>query len=74
MSRLNINDLLSSLQNTGTKQDHPLPNFVEKVVADKNRKINVLSKQQEEMMRRESNYEMAKEEMDKWLGIIKMNR
>lgn len=74
MSRLNINDLLSSLQNTETKQDHPLPNFVEKVVADKNRKINVLSKQQEEMMRRESNYEMAKEEMDKWVGMIKMNR
>jgi len=39
----------------------PIPKFVESVVNDKNKKINVMSRKQEEMMRRESNYEMAKE-------------
>lgn len=45
MSKLNINDLLSSL-NHGQSQ-HQLPRFVETVVNDKNKKINTLTKKQE---------------------------
>ena len=69
MSKLNINDLLTSLAkpaSTSKKGQQistalPIPKFVESVVNDKNKKINVMSRKQEEMMRRESNYEMAKE-------------
>jgi hypothetical protein len=47
MSKLSINDLLSSLQKAKPQEEQPTSQFVEKVIRDKNKKINALSKKQE---------------------------
>lgn len=73
-SKLNVNDLLASLNTNKKTQEEVAPKFIESFLKDKSKKINVMSKKQEEMMRRETNYEMAKEDMDKWIGVVKMNR
>lgn len=46
MSKLNINDLLANLQKAEKKEDIAVPKFVESVVKDKNKKINVMTKKQ----------------------------
>lgn len=47
MNKLSINDLLSSLQKSKPQEQVPTSRFVEKVISDKNKKINALSKKQE---------------------------
>lgn len=53
--KLNLTDLLATLP------QQQAPKFVDTLLKDKSKKINVLSRKQEELMRRESNYEMTKE-------------
>lgn len=52
--KLNLTDLLATLP------QQQAPKFVDTLLKDKSKKINVLSRKQEELMRRESNYEMTK--------------
>jgi hypothetical protein len=52
MSKLNINDLLSSLQAAPAGSQQPVAKFVEKVAKEGTKRVNPLSRRQEEMMRR----------------------
>lgn len=61
--KLQINDLLSSLQQTGTQPTNnamAIPDFVTHVDKDRNKKVQAISRKKEEMMKRTSNYEMTK--------------
>lgn len=37
-------------------------------------KVKHISKKKQNSMLRETNYQTAKEDLDKWVGIVKLNR